>query len=112
MQLSVSAMQLLLLRLPKLCRITESKSCCGCPLHVAVRLPPLLLRFWKLFSSLLPRCLSAFYALAFVPQVWKPFSSSYQYAVKQLGVSAERVCMVASHPWDIAGAMQVRLLRL
>ncbi|KAF6255546.1 HAD-like domain-containing protein [Scenedesmus sp. NREL 46B-D3] len=43
-----------------------------------------------------------------MPEAWKPFSSSYQYAVKQLGVSAERVCMVASHPWDIAGAMQVR----
>lgn len=42
-------------------------------------------------------------------QSWKPFPSSYQFAVKQLGVSADRVCMVASHPWDIAGAMQVWL---
>jgi HAD superfamily hydrolase (TIGR01493 family) len=57
------------------------------------------------FAAVSPLPLSC--AVAFVPQVWKPFSSSYQYAVKQLGVSAERVCMVASHPWDIAGAMQV-----
>jgi 2-haloacid dehalogenase len=45
-----------------------------------------------------------------VPQAWKPFSSSYGYAVKQLGVAADKVVMVASHPWDIAGAMQVGAL--
>lgn len=44
-----------------------------------------------------------------MPESWKPFPSSYQFAVKQLGVSADRVCMVASHPWDIAGAMQAGL---
>eukprot|EP00879_Flechtneria_rotunda_P004175 GHRR01004423.1.p1 GENE.GHRR01004423.1~~GHRR01004423.1.p1 ORF type:complete len:293 (+),score=106.72 GHRR01004423.1:569-1447(+) len=43
------------------------------------------------------------------PQAWKPFQSSYIYAVKQLGVSEDRVLMVASHPWDIAGAMQAGL---
>jgi len=41
-------------------------------------------------------------------QTWKPFPSSYSYAVKQLGVPDDKVLMVASHPWDIAGAMQVR----
>lgn len=41
-------------------------------------------------------------------QAWKPFAASYGYAVKQLGVPEDKVLMVASHPWDIAGAMQVR----
>lgn len=57
-------------------------------------------------------------ACVWVPcaQAWKPFPSSYGYAVKRLGVAADKVVMVASHPWDIAGAMQVgthalRLLR-
>jgi FMN phosphatase YigB (HAD superfamily) len=40
-------------------------------------------------------------------QSWKPFPSSYGYAVKQLGLPDSKVLMVASHPWDIAGAMQV-----
>lgn len=43
-------------------------------------------------------------------QSWKPFPSSYSYAVKQLGVGdKDKVLMVASHPWDIAGAMQVTM---
>lgn len=44
-------------------------------------------------------------------QAWKPFPSSYGYAIKQLGLPADKVVMVASHPWDIAGAMQVRHIR-
>eukprot|EP00879_Flechtneria_rotunda_P016779 GHRR01017562.1.p1 GENE.GHRR01017562.1~~GHRR01017562.1.p1 ORF type:complete len:115 (+),score=34.80 GHRR01017562.1:1250-1594(+) len=47
--------------------------------------------------------------LTLLAQAWKPFQSSYIYAVKQLGVSEDRVLMVASHPWDIAGAMQAGL---
>eukprot|EP00775_Hariotina_reticulata_P002860 gene2860-3152_t len=39
-------------------------------------------------------------------KVWKPFGSSYSYAVSQLGLSEHQVLMVASHPWDIVGAMQ------
>jgi FMN phosphatase YigB (HAD superfamily) len=42
-----------------------------------------------------------------VLQAWKPFPASYGYAVKQLGLPDDKVLMVASHPWDIAGAMQV-----
>lgn len=42
-------------------------------------------------------------------QAWKPFPASYGYAVKQLGLPDDKVLMVASHPWDIAGAMQAGL---
>lgn len=43
-------------------------------------------------------------------QTWKPFASSYRYAVSKLGVdAAEEVVMVASHHWDVAGAMQAGL---
>eukprot|EP00878_Enallax_costatus_P003823 GHUV01004039.1.p1 GENE.GHUV01004039.1~~GHUV01004039.1.p1 ORF type:complete len:263 (+),score=72.57 GHUV01004039.1:469-1257(+) len=42
-------------------------------------------------------------------QCWKPFGSAYAYAAKQLGISEDRILMVAVHPWDIAGAMQAGL---
>ena len=35
--------------------------------------------------------------------------SSYQYAVKQLGLSPGEVMMIATHPWDLYGAMQAGL---
>jgi len=36
--------------------------------------------------------------------VFKPYLSTYKWAIKDLGVNAEDVLMVAAHGWDIAGA--------
>ena len=59
---------------------------------------------WQLAPP--PFCTNTF--LCQPTQAWKPFGSSYSYAVKQLGVAEDKVLMVASHPWDVAGAMQVK----
>lgn len=42
-------------------------------------------------------------------QAWKPFKQSYSSAVAKLGLPAHSVCMVASHAWDVAGAMRAGL---
>ncbi len=36
---------------------------------------------------------------------YKPAHETYEYALKQTGLPAEEVLMVAAHPWDIWGAM-------
>ncbi|WP_373299249.1 haloacid dehalogenase type II [Arenicella chitinivorans] len=35
---------------------------------------------------------------------FKPYMSTYQWAIKELGVEANQALMVAAHGWDIAGA--------
>ncbi|EFN50965.1 hypothetical protein CHLNCDRAFT_28513 [Chlorella variabilis] len=40
---------------------------------------------------------------------WKPAPQSYAWAVEQLGLAPGQVMMVASHPWDIYGALQAGL---
>lgn len=42
-------------------------------------------------------------------QAWKPARQSYAFACGQLGLRPEQVMMVASHPWDIQGALQAGL---
>ncbi|KAL4421285.1 hypothetical protein ABPG75_010576 [Micractinium tetrahymenae] len=42
-------------------------------------------------------------------QAWKPARESYAFACERLGLRPEQVMMVASHPWDIQGALQVGL---
>lgn len=37
---------------------------------------------------------------------WKPSPSSYAHAVRELGLRPEEVMLVASHPWDVFGALQ------
>lgn len=36
--------------------------------------------------------------------VFKPYLSTYQWALKEIGVNADEALMVAAHGWDIAGA--------
>ncbi|KAL4424590.1 hypothetical protein ABPG77_009174 [Micractinium sp. CCAP 211/92] len=42
-------------------------------------------------------------------QAWKPARQSYAFACGQLGLRPDQVMMVASHPWDIQGALQAGL---
>lgn len=37
---------------------------------------------------------------------WKPAPASYAFAAQRLGLAPEQIMMVASHPWDVQGAMQ------
>lgn len=41
---------------------------------------------------------------------WKPAPAPYRWAVAQLGVSVDRVAMIAVHPWDVQGAMAAGLV--
>ncbi|RBP53685.1 haloacid dehalogenase type II [Arenicella xantha] len=41
--------------------------------------------------------------------VFKPHLSTYQWAIKDLGVNADEALMVAAHGWDIAGASKAGL---
>lgn len=41
---------------------------------------------------------------------WKPTPAPYRWAVERLGLPAERVAMVAVHPWDVHGAMAAGLV--
>lgn len=41
---------------------------------------------------------------------WKPAPAPYRWAVERLGLPADRVAMVAVHPWDIQGAMAAGLV--
>ncbi|MCW6006564.1 haloacid dehalogenase type II [Micromonospora sp. CPCC 205371] len=40
---------------------------------------------------------------------WKPAPEPYQYAATELGIDPYRLALVASHPWDCAGAHQAGL---
>lgn len=40
---------------------------------------------------------------------WKPHRAVYEYAVREAGVDATRVALVAAHSWDTHGATQVGL---
>jgi FMN phosphatase YigB (HAD superfamily) len=44
---------------------------------------------------------------AFRPQhqAWKPAAAAYRFAASRLGVEPREAMMVASHPWDINGAL-------
>lgn len=41
---------------------------------------------------------------------WKPAPAPYRWAVERLGLPADRVAMVAVHPWDIQGAVAAGLV--
>jgi 2-haloacid dehalogenase len=41
---------------------------------------------------------------------WKPATAAYRWAVDRLDVPADRVAMIAVHPWDIHGAMVAGLI--
>jgi 2-haloacid dehalogenase len=41
---------------------------------------------------------------------WKPVHAAYAYAARACGVGAEKMLLVAVHPWDIHGARQAGLL--
>ena len=43
-------------------------------------------------------------------KAWKPSPDAYAFACTALGLPPSEVLMVASHPWDIHGAMQAGLV--
>ena len=45
-----------------------------------------------------------------ITQRWKPCHEPYDFAITQLGIPSNRVAMVASHPWDLAGASAAGLV--
>lgn len=42
-------------------------------------------------------------------KAWKPFPAAYHFAVIQLHLAAPEVMLVASHPWDVHGALRAGL---
>ncbi len=43
------------------------------------------------------------------PRVWKPGAAAYQHAVEATATPADRMALVAVHPWDIDGARRAGL---
>lgn len=43
------------------------------------------------------------------PRVWKPGAAAYAHAVAATGVPADRLALVAVHPWDVDGAARAGL---
>jgi 2-haloacid dehalogenase len=42
-------------------------------------------------------------------EAWKPSAAAYGYAVRECGVEAGEMVLVASHPWDVDGARRAGL---
>jgi 2-haloacid dehalogenase len=40
---------------------------------------------------------------------WKPHRRAYEFAVQQLGYAPNQVMLIASHPWDVHGALSAGL---
>lgn len=43
------------------------------------------------------------------PRLWKPAPGAYRYAVEQAGVRPEQAVLIATHPWDVDGALRAGL---
>lgn len=44
------------------------------------------------------------------PRVWKPAAGAYDWAVRSLGTAPAEAALVATHPWDVDGALRAGLI--